>query len=196
MDKSGTFSVKSAYNSIAKHGQEGRSWQAIWKINIPQRCKFHMWVSLHDRLLKNESLYDRHLYLDGVCGVCKTNIENLCHALRNCVKAREFWLKLGVSIHDLDFWESDAQTWLESNLKLSRRADIENWKAIFCVGCWLIWRRINEVVHHGSCSSVDEGMAEAMCIVRCMVRAKKFIDGHESFLMNGRLSQVVESSQV
>ena len=57
----------------------------------------------------------------------------------------------------------------------------------------MIWRRRNEVVHHGSCSSVDEGVTEAMSIVRCMVRAKKFIDGHESFLMNGRLSQVVES---
>ena len=79
LDKSGTFSVKSAYNSIAKHGEEGRSWQTIWKINIPQRCKFHMWVSLHDRLLTNESLCDCHLHPNGVCGVCKTNIENLGH---------------------------------------------------------------------------------------------------------------------
>ena len=145
-----------------------------------------MWVSLHDRLLTNESLYDRHIHLDVVCGVCKTNIENLCHALRNYVKAREFWLKLGVSIHDLDFWESDAEKWLDNNLKLSRRANIENWKAIFCVGCWLIWKRMNEVVHHGSCSSVDEGVEEAMGIVRCMVRAKKFIGGHGSFLKHGR----------
>ena len=57
----------------------------------------------------------------------------------------------------------------------------------------MIWKRRNEVVHHGSCSSVDEGVAEAMGTVRCMVRAKKFICGHGSFLMNGRLSQVVES---
>ena len=88
---------------------------------------------------------------------------------------------------------SDAQTWLESNLKLSHKANIENWKAIFCVGCWLIWRRRNKIVHHGSCSSVDEGVAEAMGIMRCMVRAKKFIGGHGSFLRNGQLSQVVES---
>ena len=78
-------------------------------------------------------------------------------------------------------------------MKLSRRPDIENWKTIFCVGCWLIWRQRNEVVHHDSCSSVDEGVAEAMGIVRCMVRAKKFIGGYGSFLRNGRLSQVVES---
>ena len=32
-----------------------------------------------------------------------------------------------------------------------------------------------------------------MGIVRCMVKAEKFIGGHGSFLMNGRLSQVVES---
>ena len=69
-----------------------------------------MWIFLHDRLLMNESLCDRHLDPDGVCGVCKTNIENLGRAFRNCVKACEFWLKLGVSIYDLDFWESDVQT--------------------------------------------------------------------------------------
>ena len=120
--------------------------------------------------------------------MCKTNIENLGHAFRNCAKAPEFWLKMGISINDLDFWESDVQTWLKSNLKLSHKANIKNWKAIFCVGCWLIWRRRNEIVHHGSCCSVDEGVAEAMGIISCMVRAKKFIGGHGSFLKNGRLS--------
>ena len=57
----------------------------------------------------------------------------------------------------------------------------------------MIWRRRNEVVHHGSCSSVDEGVAEAMSIVGCMVQAKKLIGGHGSFLRSGWLSQVVES---
>ena len=32
-----------------------------------------------------------------------------------------------------------------------------------------------------------------MSIIRCMVRTKKFIGGHGSFLRSGRLSQVVES---
>ena len=41
---------------------------------------------------------------------------------------------------------------------------------------------------------VDEGVEEAMSIVRCMVRAKKFRGGHGSFLGNGQLSQVVETS--
>ena len=132
---------------------------------------------MHDRLLTNKFLCDRHLHPDGVCGLCKTSVENLGHAFRNCVKAREFWLKLGVFIHDLDFWESDVQTWLKSILKLSRRADKEDWKTIFCVACWLIWRRRNEVVHHGSCSSVDDGVAEAISIVRCMARAKKVLGG-------------------
>ena len=53
---------------------------------------------------------------------------------------------------------------------------------------WLIWRERNEVVHNGYSSSVDEGVVEAMGIVRCMVRAKKFIGGHGSVLMNGRLN--------
>ena len=150
-----------------------------------------MWVSLHNRLLTNESLYDPHLHLDGVCGLFKTNIENLCHALRNCVKAHEFWLKLGVFIHDLDFWESDAQTWLESNLKLSRKAYIKNWKVIFCVTCWIIWRR-NEIVHHVSCSSVDDGVAEAIGIVRCIARAKKFMGSYGSFVRHGQSKQVVD----
>ena len=96
--------------------------------------------------------------------------------------------KLRVSNHDLDFWESDVHTWLENNLKLSRRADIENWKTIFCVGCWLIWRRRNGVVHHESCSSVDDGVTEATGIVRCMLREKKFLGDHGSFLRHGQLS--------
>ena len=111
----------------------------------------------------------------------------------NCVKAHEFRLKLRVSNHYLEFWESDAQMWLESNLKLSCKTYIENWKTIFCVACWFIWRWRKKIVHYGSCSSVYEGVTWAMSIVRCMMRAKKFLGGHGSFLRNGQLSQVVES---
>ena len=55
----------------------------------------------------------------------------------------------------------------------------------FCVACKLIWRWRNGVVHHGSCSSVDYGMVEAIGIVRCMVRANKFLGGHGRFLRYG-----------
>ena len=60
--------------------------------------------------------------------------------------------------------------------------------------CWLIWRWRNEVVHHGSCSSVDDGVAEAMGIVRCMVLAKKFLGDLGSFPRHCQLNQIVESS--
>ena len=64
-----------------------------------------MWIYLHDRLLTNESLCDNYLHPSVVSGVCKTNSVHLGHTFRNCVKPREFWLKLQVSILDLDFWE-------------------------------------------------------------------------------------------
>ena len=71
LDRSGQFSVKSAYNFLVDIApQDSRCWQDIWNIKIPQRCKLQMWVILHNRLITNAALYDRHMDPDGLCETC------------------------------------------------------------------------------------------------------------------------------
>ena len=89
-------------------------------------------------------------------------------------------LKLGFNESDIDFWSSDERQWLVDNIGLSNRNVIENWKTLFCVACWLIWRRRNEVIHNNSCPCFDEGVTEIRGIVRCMLRARELLEGSRS----------------
>ena len=150
-------------------------WSQVWRVNDPQRCKLHMWVTLHGSLLNNEELFHRHLHQDGICKACPSHKESSLHMLRDCVRARGIWFKLGVPLWDREFWECDVEEWLWSNIKLTRRNEVVRWNELFCVACWLIWRRRNEFVHHGGCPSIWDAEAEIRGIVRCMDRAKSLL---------------------
>ena len=107
-----------------------------------------MWVILHNILITNAALYDRHMHPDGLCGTCSDQRESCIHVLQDCMRSRQIWFKLGVNESDIDFWSTNERQWLVGNIKLSNRNGIENWKSLFCVACWLIWRRRNEVIHN------------------------------------------------
>ena len=83
LERSGQFTVKSAYSYIAEDDsvQVGRWWKDMWKVPIPQRRKTHMWLVLHDRLLTNDALHERHIHRDGSCVVCPSIKENTIHVL-------------------------------------------------------------------------------------------------------------------
>ena len=62
----------------------------------------------------------------------------------------------------------------------------------------MIWRRRNEIIHHGTCPSFNDGVAEIRGIVNCMLRAKYSLHGpgHVANGFGRTLSNVEEGVQV
>ena len=176
LERSGMFSVRSAYMKVANfNAQEDQCWRNIWRLKVPQRCKMQMWFFMHDRLPTNERLLEWRIHPDGSCASCHSQLESTVHVIRECGNAKEVWLNLGISFANKEFWESNLHDWLRKNVKMRRGYGMDNWNEVFCVSCWLIWRRRNEVTHNNECSSVYEAIAEIKGIIRCMHRAKSVL---------------------
>ena len=82
-------------------------WPKLWKVKAPERCKMHVWLMSQNRLFTNEFKRERGLHVSGVCDVCLDKGENISHVSRDCPKAREIWLELGVHHDDHEFWNSN-----------------------------------------------------------------------------------------
>ena len=176
LERSEMFSVRSAYTKVADfNAQEDQCWRNIWRLKVPQRCKMQMWFFMHDRLPTNERLLEWRIHPDGSCASCHSQLESTVHVIRECGNAKEVWLNLGISFANKEFWESNLHDWLRKNVKMRRGYGMDNWNEVFCVSCWLIWRRRNEVTHNNECSSVYEAIAEIKGIIRCMHRANSVL---------------------
>ena len=92
------------------------------------------------------------------------------------------WKSLGIMEEDSEFWGTNGFDWVCKNIRLSSRNGIDDWNALFCVSCWLIWRRRNELVHHNTCPCPQEGVAEIRGIVNCMKQAKVLLNGPNKVL--------------
>lgn len=90
------FTVSSAYELLV----DGRStrewvlWKVIWKWHGPQRNKTFLWLVGHERLMTNEVRRERGLSSFGMCPLCSLVVETTMHVLRDCVKAKQVWVRL------------------------------------------------------------------------------------------------------
>lgn len=96
MTTNGSFTIKSAYQSFVKDEStlEDKNWRLIWGNSTPLRVKNFLWLAWKCRLLKNSKRARQGLTDYVSCGVCGAIIESVTHALRDCIIAKEVWLRL------------------------------------------------------------------------------------------------------
>lgn len=68
-------------------------WKFVWKMLVPQRIRFFLWLVFHDRVMTNTFRFVRGLTDDPRCGVCAEVEENIEHILRKCPTAKMVWRK-------------------------------------------------------------------------------------------------------
>ncbi|KAK8575350.1 hypothetical protein V6N12_063025 [Hibiscus sabdariffa] len=95
------FTMKSAYDHIRVHnvvdGIADPCWKRVWKLQVPQRVRFFLWLALHRRLLTNVERIRRHLTSMDRCECCLDGPEDMIHVLRDCFVARDLWSGHGSS---------------------------------------------------------------------------------------------------
>ncbi|KAK8976477.1 hypothetical protein V6N11_007820 [Hibiscus sabdariffa] len=124
-EKNGRFSTKSAYNYLCRETDDGRDsiWRRIWKLNVPQRVRVFVWLSMHERILTNMERVRRHCTESLQCEICHGGREDIEHVLRSCVAARGVWSRV-----------------IPPGLE-GAGIDDEEWPSHFVIYCWLIWKR-------------------------------------------------------
>ncbi|QHO52257.1 Putative ribonuclease H protein [Arachis hypogaea] len=100
------YSARSGYSWLAKRKfdwNEHDNW--VWRLHIPEKYKFLIWLSLHNAIPTAEFRLGRGLALSSTCHRCQNGSESIFHCLRECPSAKEVWTLLGLysdssNLHD------------------------------------------------------------------------------------------------
>ncbi|KAF7831789.1 putative ribonuclease H protein At1g65750 family [Senna tora] len=146
--RDGNFTVKSCYNSMVRMGVADRSniWNSIWKLQVPQRIRSFMWLCSHDKLLTNAERFRRKISSQDLCGRCGTKSEDTLHAVRDCTKVKNIWLRLVKPCFWPEFFNVKLREWIALNFSWNLGVFELGWKETFATACWSIWRWRNEDV--------------------------------------------------
>ncbi|KAL5777373.1 hypothetical protein ACOSP7_010299 [Xanthoceras sorbifolium] len=85
LTKNGEFSVKSAYAVKTDSANcPNWAWGNLWKLKLPPKIHFFLWLLLHGRILINVHRGNRGLTEDTTCTRCNYGEETINHLFRTC----------------------------------------------------------------------------------------------------------------
>ncbi|KAK7266231.1 hypothetical protein RIF29_18873 [Crotalaria pallida] len=131
----GVYTAKSGYEWLINHNmvhQDPSHWGWIWKLKLPLKLNFFLWLVCHSAIPTNMLRVQRRCASSDVCARCGVGGEHISHCLRDCNKAKLVWCELG--LHCLNwFWEDQPiMQWVKQGLNV---LDIN-----FVTVLWWIWR--------------------------------------------------------
>ena len=136
---SGQYSVQSLYAIINHRGVVPVFVQAVWKLSIPPRVQFFLWLLSNNRLLTRDNLAKRREVNDRTCLFCGEN-ESITHLFFQCCVAKLVWDAVSDWLNRRvgnDF-ESVASLWLSN-----KRHMVCN--IISSVVMWVLWKLRNSL---------------------------------------------------
>jgi hypothetical protein len=110
----GQYSIQSLYAIVNHRGVTPMFFfQAVWKLNIPPRVQFFMWLLSSNRLLTRDNLAKRREVSDPTCLFCNER-ESISHLLFHCYVAQQVWAAFSVWLDRRlgDDYESIASLWI------------------------------------------------------------------------------------
>ena len=138
---SGLFTTRSSYklltcDAVANNPSNSNSspqksfWRGIWMLRSPSKAKQFTWRACNDALPTMVNLLRRHIVTSNVCEVCKSQPEDILHAVWGCEDLEVLWRRLSWACH-----------LLSNFLQVS-----DDYRAeIFIIMAWLLWNRRNNL---------------------------------------------------
>lgn len=145
LEKSGLFTVKSAYRSLQSEGDDDPEshldlWKHLWKLKIPLKVKDLLWRAASKCLPTKVNLRLRHVPVDGLCPRCSVEPETTLHCLVGCAFAQSCWRYACFQVDD--HTHSTFASWLGHFFKQQE----EDARLLGAMICYTVWRARNDVV--------------------------------------------------
>lgn len=151
-DKSGSYTVRSAYSVLAGDSLQVSSniWTKVWKWKGPERIRFFIWMLSHNRLKTNIACH-KWSNKDPWCVWCSNTPECALHVLRDCPRAMRIW-NLFLSGRERNrFYNLQREEWIEENISGNfRSAATEDWGTLWGVIAWYLWNWRNAATFNES----------------------------------------------
>lgn len=124
--------------------QNDCNWKHLWKLKVPNRICFFLWLLRKNKLLTNRACVSRGINQDDKCKFCHQT-EDEEHIFRSCSRAQNVWALIdptfGAQLNNNDFLN-----WLDKNLFNFKNFDsgAEQRGILFVSSLWNIWKARNE----------------------------------------------------
>ena len=150
--KSGTFTVKSAYELLegerraalgecSHRGELRWLWRKVWKLSVPSKVKHLIWRAYHETLPTNHQLHRRRIRSSGLCPICLQEDETTLHILWQCPMAMNTWALISGLMQKLPNHGGDFSLFMQKIFSDFSKEATEDWAVI----TWSIWNARN---HH------------------------------------------------
>ena len=89
-----SFSIAGAYHAVTLRKQSPDGLAKItWRLKIPAKMKFHLWLLLHKSLPVASLLHHSIPTISAQCVICGSSEEDHLHLFRECPFASATWTK-------------------------------------------------------------------------------------------------------
>lgn len=175
MEKSGLFTVRSAYNlalaqqnllscnamSSAPDG-ERKLWYHVWKGKVPPKVNVFIWKLCRDALPTQRRKFVQHMEIDDTCRLCGMASETGHHATVVCPQARD--LRSAMRGHwplpDEEQFTYSGPDWL---LLLLDRCSLDQRDMVKLV-LWRAWTSHNNIVHQSGSFHIESSVHQLLNI--------------------------------
>jgi hypothetical protein len=142
-NKNGVYTTKSGYTWLLSSSETAtantphHSWSWVWKLQVPEKYKFIIWLVIHDAAPTLSLLHHRHITMSAICGRCGEHEESFLHCIRDCTFSKTVWQQFGFS--DAQFFAINcAHDWIKGNAN-------GPCAHIFLACLWWSWRQRNNM---------------------------------------------------
>ncbi|KAL0446258.1 UNVERIFIED_CONTAM: putative mitochondrial protein [Sesamum latifolium] len=162
-ERSGRFSVKSAYASAVQCSEEAspsmarEDWRFLWRSRVLPKVRMFMWRCGHGALPTLRNLKDRGVCPDTQCPRCDNDQEDLFHVLFTCSFARLVWALTGLRNASLPQRSQDDSGWIREAFYAMDAHEF----ALFLTVCWSLWNQRNIFIFEGINTPAHEVVAMA-----------------------------------
>ena len=92
LNGNGKFDTWSYYNNIRGASAYNFLWNGVWKVKIPKRVAFFVWIAVYGQILTLDNLMIRGRILVNRCCTCHRNEETVDHLPLHCLVAYSLWV--------------------------------------------------------------------------------------------------------
>lgn len=111
------------------------SWSWIWRLKVPEKYKFLIWLTCQNVVPTLSLLHHRNITPSPTCARCREEDETFLHCVRDCRFSRIIWQRIGFSCNGF-VTAASAYDWIKFGLSGSH-------SNTFLAGLWWVWRHCN-----------------------------------------------------
>lgn len=147
------FSTASAYQAffIGQYATPGA--KVMWRTRAPNKCKFFLWLALHDRCWTADRRKRHGLQPDDICVLCHQESETIIHLLTSCTFSLQIWsdalAALGLQNLTPSATTETLADWWTSSRKRVTKEGRKLFDSLTVLICWHLWLESNARTFHG-----------------------------------------------